>query len=79
MIDAGAGERATGFVFDAATPAALEQALTQAVALFRQPAAWQALMRRGMAQDFSWDVAAAAYVALYQQVVAHRRGAVAPR
>jgi starch synthase len=62
--------RATGFVFDAATPGALEGALHRATALHRDPAAWQKVMRSAMAQDFSWDDAARHYVALYRRLTA---------
>ena len=63
-----AAERATGFVFEPATPAALEAALQRAVALFAQPARWTALMRSAMAQDFSWDGSARRYMALYRSL-----------
>ena len=79
VVDVSDAVRATGFVFDAATPAALVQALERALALYRQPSAWQALMQRGMAQDFSWDVAAAAYLALYADTLAARQGVRAAR
>jgi starch synthase len=69
VVDASDAARATGFVFDAATPAALEQAVARLLALYRAPPAWQALMQRAMAQDFSWDAAAAAYLALYRQAL----------
>ena len=72
VVDLGDAEHATGFVFDAATPAAAEIALGQALDLYRQPAAWRALMRRGMAQDFSWNVAASSYLKLYASTVAAR-------
>jgi len=76
VVDAGAAarrtDRATGFVFDAATPAALAQALARAVALYREPEAWQRVMRRAMAADFSWRGAAAAYLALYAEALAAR-------
>jgi starch synthase len=62
----------TGFVFEAATPVALEHAVERAVALYRQPEAWQRVMRQAMAQDFSWDHAARDYLALYRDVVAAR-------
>jgi starch synthase len=58
--------RATGFSFDAATPAALESATQRAVQAYAQPALWQRLMVTAMAQDFSWDGAAASYMALYR-------------
>ncbi len=72
VVDAREADRATGFVFDAATPEALERAIERAIALYGQPEAWQALMRRAMAQDFSWDTAAASYLALYAALVASR-------
>lgn len=64
--------RATGFAFDAATPAALEGAVERAMALFAQPERWRALMRTAMAQDFSWDGAARHYVALYRALTSPR-------
>ncbi len=79
VVDASDAAHGTGFVFDAATPAALEQAIARAIELYRQPQAWQALLRRAMAQDFSWDVAAASYLALYADALAARRGAPAAR
>jgi starch synthase len=60
---------ATGFVFDAATPGALESALLRAAALYRDAAAWRRVMLTGMAQDFSWDDAARRYLALYRDLV----------
>jgi starch synthase len=64
--------RATGFAFDAAALAALEHAVDRLVALYRQPAAWRAVMRHAMAQDFSWDHAAQEYLRLYADVIAKR-------
>ncbi len=64
--------RATGFAFDAATPAALEAALERAVRAYAQPEAWRRLMKTAMAQDFSWDGAAAGYLALYQRLAGGR-------
>jgi starch synthase len=61
-------DRATGFSFDAATPAALEAALRRAVLAYRTPAVWRQLMLRGMAQDFSWKEAASRYLALYGEM-----------
>jgi len=72
VVDAADADRATGFAFDAATPAALEHAVARATALFGDPMQWRALMLRAMALDFSWDAAAAAYLALYAAIVAER-------
>lgn len=67
----------TGFVFDAATPGAFEAAVRRALALRSNTPAWQALMRRGMAQDLSWAGPARDYLALYAQAI--RARAEAPR
>ena len=66
--DAVQADRATGFSFDAATPAALDTAIQRAIAAHADPARWTALMRRAMAQDFSWTEAAQKYMALYRQL-----------
>jgi starch synthase len=70
---------ATGFVFDAATPAALEGALVQAVQAYREPATWRQMMYRAMAQNFSWGEAANQYFALYRQTLSPRSAAAALR
>jgi starch synthase len=67
--DAVAADTATGFIFDAATPAALDGALQRAFDAFAEPERWQRLMLRGMAQDNSWDGAAKKYVALYESLL----------
>ncbi|HYD98996.1 MAG TPA: glycogen synthase GlgA [Alphaproteobacteria bacterium] len=56
---------ATGFVFDAATPAALAEAAIRACRLYRRPEAWRRLQRTAMAQDFSWTRSAEEYRKLY--------------
>jgi starch synthase len=67
--------RATGFCFEAATPGVLQTCIERALAVYRQPPLWQALMQRGMAQQLSWDVPAAQYMALYEQACRSRRSA----
>ena len=73
VVDASADalrrDEATGFMFDAATPAALAAALNQAAKAHAQPRLWQKIMLRGMAQSFSWEDAAAKYLLLYRQAV----------
>ncbi len=61
-------DRATGFVFDDPSRYALSARLQEACALYRDPAAWGQVQRRGMAQDFSWDDSAANYEALYRSL-----------
>jgi starch synthase len=60
----------TGFRFDDANGTGLMWALDQALGLWRDRAAWQALQRRGMARDFSWERSARAYEAIYREVIA---------
>lgn len=71
-LDAVKTDRATGFMFGPATSRALGQALAQTVQAYRQPALWRQLVVRGMAQNFSWDVAARQYLALYEVALRQR-------
>ncbi|MEP6876806.1 MAG: starch synthase, partial [Burkholderiales bacterium] len=66
--DAVQADRATGFSFDAATPAAMDIAVQRAIAAYGDPARWKQLMLRAMAQDFSWGEAAQKYIALYREL-----------
>ncbi len=61
-------DRATGFSFISSTEAALHAALHRAQRLYADAERWQQVMRRAMAQDFSWDEAAARYVELFRSV-----------
>ena len=63
-------DRATGFTFVNATEVALHATLHRAQRLYADTARWQQVMRRAMAQDFSWDEAAAQYLDLYGKVTA---------
>ena len=67
---------ANGFVFDAYTPDAFLDAARRAVFARREPALWRRLQRVGMGQDFSWNRAAAKYLAAYRRAVAARRAAI---
>ncbi|MEN3111223.1 glycogen synthase GlgA [Uliginosibacterium paludis] len=60
---------ATGFVFREATAGALQATLDRMVALRQQPDRWQQVMQRAMSREFSWDVAAQGYMALYDSIV----------
>jgi starch synthase len=66
-------KRATGFVFDEATPSALESAIERAMKLYRSPPTWRELQVRAMAQDFSWQRSAAQYLQLYRESIAARQ------
>ncbi len=55
----------TGFKFTAYDAGELRHALSRALAAFADRERWNAIVRRGMAQDFSWEASAREYVALY--------------
>ena len=59
-------ERGTGFGFDSFTPEALADVLARAFD-HRQTQRWSALQTRVMKRDFSWKMAAQAYVDLYKR------------
>jgi starch synthase len=65
-----------GFKFTDYTPAAFLAAIHQALALYAEQPAWQKLMRRNMALDFSWDQVAPQYERLYQLAQEKRRAAL---
>jgi starch synthase len=69
----------TGFLFDAATPAALVEACERFLARFvAGGAAWTGLLDRGMAVDFDWRSGSApAYLDAYRRAIAIR--AMRPR
>lgn len=63
--DALAAGTATGFVFDAATPGSLREAIDRALDLYGKPRAWGRLQAAGMACDFGWRRSAERYLELY--------------
>lgn len=60
--------RANGFVFDEATAACMIQAVSRALALYREPLQWRLLQVQAMSGAYGWDTSAAAYMALYEDV-----------
>ncbi len=67
--DVDLSRRSTGFLLPEATPKALAFALRRAFAVFADRRRWQALQRRGMAEDFSWDKPAQVYARLYANLL----------
>ncbi len=63
-------QEGNGFTFEPATPAAMRETVRRAVAAYRDDGRWAALVRRGMAEDHSWAVPAAQYVAAYERAIA---------
>lgn len=60
----------TGFKFVEYSPAALLEAMRAAGEAFADPERWKVMVQRGMTEDFSWNVSAAAYSALYGRLLA---------
>jgi starch synthase len=69
----------TGFLFEEATPAALQDACERAMAVRadRDRTRWVALVRRAMKVDWAWERASApAYAAMFERAIAARRAAL---
>ena len=58
---------ANGYTFGEPSPLSLLVAVDRALDLYRQPQRWQAMVLRGMRQDFSWNRSAQRYLELYRQ------------
>jgi starch synthase len=63
-------EEGTGFKFTEYSGPALLAAVRAAADAYRDQTAWQDMMRRCMAKDFSWRASAADYSALYARLLA---------
>lgn len=62
-------DRGYGFLYYDPSPDAFWDAIKRARELFHDGPVWQALVRRAMAQDFSWSAAAERYEDLYAQLL----------
>ena len=60
---------ATGVQMNAVDYPALSMAISRAIALHARPREWQRLQKNGMKADFSWNASAAAYAALFRQLL----------
>ena len=60
---------ATGFVFDDATADSMLTSMNRALSAYRQPLLWRKIRAAGMARDFGWGRAAAAYEDVYRKLV----------
>src|SRR5215468_2489266 len=62
----------TGFLFREPTAEALLAAIGRAITAYHDAPAWRALVRNGMAKDFSWDASAREYARLYSALANER-------
>jgi starch synthase len=58
----------TGFVFKEYSAAAFIKALNKAIDAYKDKKLWKKIMLNGMAEDFSWQASARAYLTLYQRL-----------
>ena len=61
---------ATGLVFSPVDYPGFSEAIRRAISLYHDRATWSAIQRAGMRCDYSWSHSAAAYAALYRELVA---------
>lgn len=69
VIDADDEALATGFLIAQANVDEVEIGLKRALSAYQNKALWLKLRRRGMAQEFSWQESAAAYLRLYKEAM----------
>ena len=60
-------KKGTGFVFRHADPQGLIWAVDQALTAYAKPGPWTVLMQNAMRRDFSWDLSAERYEAVYSK------------
>jgi starch synthase len=73
VVDAdGDPARGNGFSFSEYDEDALLDAVERASSAFAARDRWERIVKRGMAQDFSWAVSATAYEKVYERAAAAR-------
>ena len=60
---------ATGFLFDAFTPNAFDQAIGRALQRYEDQEAWAPRMYEAMGRDFGWENSASRYVQVYRRAL----------
>lgn len=69
VTDDAPGHPGNGFLFDAFDPMAFLIAVVRAYTAFEDTRHWQSIVRRGMREDFSWDVSASRHEQLYRKAI----------
>ncbi len=73
VVDADAKpDEGNGFSFREYDAEHLKNAVSRALAAFGDRPRWEAIVRRGMARDFSWEASAREYLALYGKALRKR-------
>ena len=73
VVDAGEGKDGSGFVAADAAVGAVRDALDRALKTFERKDAWMRLIRGAVSVDFSWQRSVAAYLELFNRVLAKAR------
>ncbi|MBP8626337.1 MAG: glycogen synthase GlgA [Syntrophorhabdales bacterium] len=66
-------ENGTGFKFYEYTSEAMLDAVKRAMVVYRNKVEWEALIKRCMKEDFSWERSAREYIELYKKAIAKHR------
>ena len=62
----------TGFIFQPGNAAGFADAIQEAITLYRDPIAWEALQRRAMSEDFSWNASVLKYLETYRRALGRK-------
>jgi starch synthase len=73
VLSVSASKTGTGFTFEPYTGGAVIDALEEALAIYKNAAEWKRLVRRCLAEDFSWKRTAAEYIKAYRRVTRRAR------
>ena len=71
-IDEQAGGQGNGFKFWGYDSNAFLDAIKRALGTFQNKEEWTGMMRRGMAEDFSWEKPAKEYIRVYERAISNR-------
>jgi starch synthase len=61
----------TGFAFDGYSAEAFQEAGFRALRGYADSPKWQAMVRRAMARNFSWERSVEQYLEVYRRAIAH--------
>ncbi len=73
VIDFDESPNSTGFLFEKATSKDFAGGIRRALSIFTNRDEWQALQKRGMSIDFSWESSARQYQDLYRSITRKKR------
>ncbi len=62
-------DEGTGFVMEELSSKALLKAIKRALSYYKEKEKWQALQKRIMDEDFSWDISAKRYIDIYDRLI----------